>query len=60
LLQGIHKPGSRHDLEALVHADQIFGRHDRTLNGVELGTFDLSRDGAQLVGRIDLGFDAAA
>ena len=50
----------RHHLEALVDADEKFGRHDRALDRAELRALDLPRNRAQLARRIDLGLDAAA
>ena len=56
----IDEAGRRHDLEALVDADQKFRRNDQALDRAELHAFDLPLRRAQLARRIDLDLDAAA
>ena len=54
----IDHSGSRHNLKALVDADEEFGRVDTHLNGAKLRTFDLARNRTKLACRINLGLDA--
>src|ERR1700692_2122938 len=60
LLHGVDQARRRHQLEALVDADEEFGRDDRALDGAELGALDLPRDRTELACGIDFGLDAAA
>jgi hypothetical protein len=57
---GADQAGCSQYFEALVDANKKLRRNDCTLNGTELGTFDLPRDGAELARRINLDLDAAA
>ena len=57
---GLDESGGRQHLEALVDADQKFGRNDQALDGAELHALGLPLYRAQLARRIDLGLDAAA
>src|SRR6202034_1258490 len=60
LIHGADQARRRHQLEALVDADEEFRRNDRTLDSAELRALDLPRDRAELARRIDFGFYAPA
>ena len=51
----VDEPGGGHNFEALVDADQEFGRNDLALDRTELHALGLTLDRAQLACRIDFG-----
>ena len=57
---GVDEARRRQHLEALIDADQKFGRNDLALDCAELHAFGLPLDRAQLARRINFNLDAAA